>query len=156
MAVITALCIGISSSYAGEIDILLQKLVEKGVLTAGEARQIGAETKEQVKADIAEGKFSSLPAWVQNTKLKGDFRMRYQQDKKRNTATENEKSRFRIRLGTESKVNDQTKVYFGLASGSSSDPRSTNQALQDSFAKKSLYIDYAYASYTPVAWATVL
>nr|MBU1328452.1 putative porin [Candidatus Omnitrophota bacterium] len=155
VAVTIALCIGINSSYAGEIDILLQKLVEKGVLTAGEAQQIGTETKEQVKAEIAEGKFSSLPAWVQNTKLKGDFRMRYQQDKKRNTATQNEKSRFRIRLGIESKVNDQTKVYLGLASGSSSDPRSTNQTLQDSFAKKSLWIDYAYASYTPLAWATV-
>ena len=72
VAVIAGLCIGISSSYAGEIEILLQKLVEKGVLTAGEAQQIGTETKEQVKADIAEGKFSSLPAWVQNTKLKGE------------------------------------------------------------------------------------
>jgi len=155
VTVIAALCIGISSSYAGEIDILLQKLVEKGVLTAGEAQQIGTETKEQVKAEIAEGKFSSLPAWVQNTKLKGDFRMRYQWDRKRATATQNEKSRFRMRLGTESKVNDQTKVYFGLASGSSTDPRSTNQTLQDSFAKKSVYIDYAYASYSPLAWATI-
>jgi len=154
-AVIIGLCVGISSSYAGEIDILLQKLVEKGVLTAGEAQQIGTETKEQVKADIAEGKFSSLPAWVQNTKLKGDFRMRYQQDKKRTVSTQNERSRFRMRLGTESKVNDQTKVYFGIASGSSSDPRSTNQTIQDSFAKKSLYIDYAYASYAPAAWATI-
>ena len=155
MAVIITLYIGISLSYAGEIDILLQKLVEKGVLTAGEAQQIGTETKEQVKADIAEGKFSSLPAWVQNTKLKGDFRMRYQWDRKAQTATQNERTRFRMRLGTESKVNDQTKVYFGLASGSSTDPRSTNQTLQDSFAKKSVYIDYAYASYAPVAWATV-
>ena len=36
----------VSSSCAGEIDILLQKLVDKGVLTPGEAQQIGAETKE--------------------------------------------------------------------------------------------------------------
>jgi len=155
MAAAIALCIGINSSYAGEIDILLQKLVEKGVLTPGEAQQIGTETKEQVKADIAAGKFSSLPSWVQNTKIKGDFRMRYQRDRKRATATQNEKSRVRMRLGMESKVNDQTKVYLGLASGSSSDPRSTNQTLQDSFAKKSVWIDYAYASYSPLAWATL-
>jgi hypothetical protein len=155
VAIIAVLCLNASSSYAGEIDILLQKLVEKGVLTPGEAQQIGTETKEQVKAEIAEGKFSSLPAWVQNTKLKGDFRMRYQWDRKRQTVAQNEKTRFRLRIGTESKVNNQAKVYFGLASGSSSDPRSTNQTLQDSFAKKSVYIDYVYASYAPTAWATL-
>lgn len=150
------LCTFISSSvFAGEIDLLVRKLVEKGVITAGEAQQIITETKEEVKKELAKGESSSVPAWVQNTKLKGDFRMRYQRDRKRATATQNEKTRFRMRLGTESEVNDQTKVYFGLASGSSADPRSTNQTLQDSFAKKSVYIDYAYAAYTPFTWAAL-
>ena len=73
-----ALNLGMCFSYAGEIDLLLQKLVDKGVLTAGEAQQIGTETKEQVKSEIAKGKYSSLPEWVQNIKMKGDFRVRYQ------------------------------------------------------------------------------
>ena len=44
-----SLNLGMCFSYACEIDLLLQKLVDKGVLTAGEAQQIGTETKEQVK-----------------------------------------------------------------------------------------------------------
>ena len=34
------MCSGIAPSYAGEVDILLQKLVEKGVLSAGEAQEM--------------------------------------------------------------------------------------------------------------------
>ena len=155
LAGFAAMWLGLSLSYAGEVDVLVDKLVEKGILTRAEAQLVLDETRQQVTKEVAKSESYAVPEWVQNTKLKGDFRMRYQWDRKRNTATQNEKSRFRIRLGTETKVNDQAKVYFGLASGSSTDPRSTNQTLQDSFAKKSVYIDYAYASYAPVAWATV-
>ena len=53
---VTAVCLfslslGAYPSFAGEIDLLLQKLVDKNVLTAGEAQQISTETKEQVKAE---------------------------------------------------------------------------------------------------------
>ena len=34
------LCLGTVPSYAGEVDILLQKLVEKGVLTGAEANKL--------------------------------------------------------------------------------------------------------------------
>ncbi|MEK7868561.1 MAG: putative porin, partial [Candidatus Omnitrophota bacterium] len=137
------------------VDALIEKLVEKGILNRQEGISLKGEIAEDEKLVREEGLKQDLPNWVRDTKLKGDFRMRYQRDRKRATATQNEKSRFRMRFGTESKVNDQTEVYFGLASGSSTDPRSTNQTLQDSFAKKSVYIDHAYASYTPAAWATL-
>jgi len=155
---IIALCLGINDSYAGEIDILLQKLVEKGVLTPGEAQQIGTETKEQVKAEIAEGKFSSLPAWVQNTKLKGDLRVRYQSERKKTSSSvqgDKERARLRMRLGVESKVNNSTKAHVGIATGSSTDNRSTNQTFDDSFEKKSLWLDYAYIEHMASPWATV-
>ena len=109
------------NSYAGEVDILLQKLVEKGVLTAGEAQQIGTETTEQVKKEISEGRFSSLPLWIQNTKLKGDFRLRYQDDYANaygsTKQVNKQRARFRLRLGLESKVNDKILVGIGLATG---------------------------------------
>lgn len=139
-----------------QVDALIEKLVEKGILDRKEAISLKGEIVEDEKLRAEENMQQILPKWVMDTKLKGDFRMRYQRDRKRNTATQNEKSRFRMRFGTESKVNDQTKFYLGLTSGSSADPRSTNQTLSDSFAKKSVYIDYVYASYSPVAWATLL
>ena len=160
------LCLGAHPSYAGEIDILLQKLVEKGVLTPGEAQQIGTETKEQVKAEIAEGKFSSLPAWVQNTKMKGDFRVRYQLDHAKpsdvtgNTSDRN-RGRIRLRLGWDTKVNDQLMVGAGLATGTTDvtsydAARSNNQSFGSAFAKKPVVLDYAYFKYTPIPWASVL
>jgi len=81
----------------------LQKLVDKGVLSAGEAQEIKTETQEQVKKDIASGTSSSLPQWVQNTKLKGDFRVRYQLDHAKpsdsKVTSDRNRGRIRVRLG---------------------------------------------------------
>jgi len=157
---------GAPASYAGEIDILLQKLVEKGVLTAGEAQQIGTETKEQVKAEIAKGTSSSLPAWVQNIKMKGDFRVRYQLDHAKPADTtgatsDRNRGRVRLRMGWDSKVNDKIMVGAGIATGTTDvtsydAARSNNQSFGNAFAKKALVLDYAYAKYTPVSWASLM
>lgn len=156
LIVVTAfLFVGIRPSRAGEIDLLLQKLVEKGVLTAGEAQELKTETSEQVKAEIASGTSSSLPAWVQNTKLKGDFRLRYQLDHTDHATKDQNRARVRLRLGLESKVNDKVSVGVGLATGKndgSADQdkdfaRSTNQTLTNGFTKHPISLDYAYGKY---------
>jgi hypothetical protein len=140
--------------------------VEKGILTPGEAQQIITETQEEVKKEIAKGTNTTLPMWLQTFKLKGDLRLRYEYSERdgntQGRVTDNgqtidrQRGRFRLRVGAESKVNDQAKVYFGLASGSDGDPRSTNQTFQDSFAKKSVWIDYAYVDYTPLKWLELI
>ncbi|MDD5668501.1 MAG: putative porin [Candidatus Omnitrophica bacterium] len=156
---------GLGVANAGEVDLLLQKLVEKGVLTPGEAQQIGTETKEQVKAEIAAGKNTSLPAWIQNTKLKGDFRVRYQLDHSKTSDTgvvsDRNRGRVRLRLGVDSKVNDKIMVGAGIATGTTDvtsydSARSNNQSFGNAFAKKPLVLDYAYARYTPVSWASIM
>jgi polyhydroxyalkanoate synthesis regulator phasin len=143
---------------AAEIDILVKKLVEKGVLNPGEAQQILNETKEEAKIQLAKGEAPSVPTWVQNIKLKGDLRTRYQwQKQKTGTSTKannRDRARIRFRLGMEAKVNDQVKVLAGLATGSA-DPRSTNQTLQDFFQTPDIRIDYAYAQYMPFSWLTL-
>ncbi len=163
-----ALNLGMCFSYAGEIDLLLQKLVDKGVLTAGEAQQIGTETKEQVKSEIAKGKYSSLPEWVQNIKMKGDFRVRYQLDHAKadasaatNNTQDRNRGRVRLRLGWDTKVNDKIVVGAGIATGTTDvtsydAARSNNQSFGNAFAKKPLVLDYAYAKYTPVPWASLM
>jgi len=165
------MALGVSYSYAGEIDLLLQKLVDKGVLTPGEAQQIGTETKEQVKQEIAAGKYSSLPQWVQNTKIKGDFRLRYQDDYAKAAApgtkqSNQQRARFRLRLGLESKVNDKIMVGVGLATGlntltatqnaNKDTSRSTNQTFGQGFGKSPISLDYAFAQYTAAPWATII
>lgn len=141
--------------FAGEVDILLEKLVEKGVLTGGEAQQIKYETQEKVKKEIATGKSSSLPAWVQNIKLKGDMRLRYQNkhDKTPSSGKDSDTNvgRVRLRLGLDAKVNEKLLAGVGIATGSG-DPRSTNISFGDYNSKKTVVLDYAYAKYTPLSW----
>ncbi|MFA5410812.1 MAG: putative porin [Candidatus Omnitrophota bacterium] len=173
LCLILAVCFWVSliitNSYAGEIDILLQKLVEKGVLTGAEAQQIKVETKEAVKKEIVAGKSETLPAWVQAIKIKGDFRGRYQYNHGKSTATsttERHRARIRLRLGVEGKVNDKLKVGVGLATGLNSTEssstlsadyaRSTNQTLYEGFSKKGIGLDYAYAEYAFSPWGNFI
>lgn len=150
--------VGIQASYAGEIDLLLQKLVEKGVLTGAEAQQVKIETQEQVKKEVATGKSASLPAWVQNIKFKGDLRLRYQnQHEKNNNDIQKDANigRVRMRLGIESKINDKILAGIGIATGSG-DPRSTNISFGDYNSKKQIVLDYAYGKYMPLSWLNLV
>jgi opacity protein-like surface antigen len=156
---------GVQVSSAGEIDLLLQKLVEKGVLTGAEAQQVKIETQEKVKKEIAEGKSWSMPAWVQNIKMKGDFRVRYQLDHAKTSDTgatsDRNRARIRLRLGVDSKINDKIMVGAGIATGTTDvtsydAARSNNQSFGSGFAKKPVVLDYAYARYTPTPWAAIM
>ncbi|MDD5692762.1 MAG: putative porin, partial [Candidatus Omnitrophica bacterium] len=141
-------------AQAGEIDLLLEKLVDKGVLTASEAQQVKIETQEQVKKELATGKSVSLPAWVQNLKLKGDLRLRYQTkvEKTTNDATKDTNiGRIRLRLGLEAKINERLLAGIGIATGSG-DPRSTNITFGGYSEKKTVVLDYGYAKYSPFSW----
>jgi len=143
-------------SHAGEVDILVQKLVEKGILTAGEAQQIITETKEEVRAELAVGKSASVPQWVQKLKLKGDFRLRYQyDDKEKDSRSGRNRGRVRFRLGMETKLSDQFNIAAGFATGGT-DPRSTNQTFQDTFSTKGINLDYAYMEYAPISELTLI
>jgi hypothetical protein len=50
---------------------------------------------------------------------------------------------------------DEVKVGFGIASGSG-DPRSTNVTFENTFEKKNIRIDYAFAEYNPVKWFSLM
>jgi hypothetical protein len=159
-------------SFAGDIEILLDKLVGKGVLTKPEAEGILKEMKEtemkETEKAKAEGKapepewaknlpdwIKNPPDWIKNTKLSGDFRLRYdrldREPPESSTAPDiaRDRARFRLRLGAETKVIDDVKVGFGLASSENGNPRSNNQTFNSEWSRKSVYIDYGYVAYTP-------
>jgi len=138
------------TAHAQEVDVLVDKLVQKGVLSQTEGDAILKKAHEKSMAES-----SSVPEWVKNVKLKGDFRLRYQYDKKKSDSDARNRERIRYRLGIEGKVNDQFKVGAGLASGGS-DPRSTNQTLQDSFSTKGINLDYAYGEWAPTDWLKIV
>jgi hypothetical protein len=143
--------------FAGEVDVLIDKLVEKGILTKAEAQQVATEAKEEARKESIKGSYAALPAWVQNLKLKGDLRLRYQwEDKSSATSSvaDRHRARYRFRLGLESKVNDKLTVAAGLATGSS-DPRSTNQSMNNTFDTPDIRLDYAYAEWSATPWMTL-
>lgn len=137
---------GAKKLFAGEVDTLVNKLAKKRIVTPLEAPVILDETKASVAKEIAQGKSTTLPSWIQAMKLKGDFRLRYQQEEK--NSSNRERARIRFRLGGSANVVSNWKVNFGFATGSD-DPRSTNQTFQDNFSTKGINLDYAYITHTP-------
>ncbi len=142
---------GVSRAEAAvtQVDSLLDALVEKGYFTEAEAREIKGDIVADEKVLREDGFKQSLPSWVTEMKLKGDFRLRYEYSN-RNDSTDIARSRGRIRyrLGIETKPNDKVKVGFGIASDGGN-PRSTNRTFTDDFTKSNIILDYAYAEYVP-------
>ena len=147
--------------YADETsEVILRLLIKKGIISQKEVDAIKAEVAEsepQLPQTITERvakleqKQGSLPAWIENTKLKGDFRLRNEYieiDPGSNT----NRQRIRLRVGLETKLSDMLKVAFGVATGSSDTPTSTNQTLEKEFQSKNIWLDYAYVNYAPFDW----
>ena len=100
--------------------------------------------------------------WMKGLKQGGDFRLRYESfnytDKNNDagstgTTADRTRNRFRIRLrwGVEKDFMDDWKVGFRLATGSTTDPNSTNQTLGNNgyFNFKTFNVDRAYAIWEP-------
>ncbi len=102
------------------------------------------------------------PTWLENLEFMADIRMRIEQEcysgggeeglydgtwwSRKNT----NRARFRVRFGVKKTwLDNQMEGVFRLATGSSNDPRSTNQSFPDNFSKKPIWIDLAYVQYKP-------
>ena len=140
---------GPSPATSTSVDALINKLVDKGILTKKEAEEVENEIIADEKMIREDGFKQSLPPWIHNAKLKGDFRLRYQYERKETDADARLRGRIRYRLGLETKVNDQINVGLGIASGAD-DPRSTNQTFTDTFEHPDVRMDLAYAEYKPM------
>lgn len=138
MACAALLCVA-QPGYGAEKDPLVETLVEKGVLSSSEAEAIRAGQKER-----------DLPSWIKRMTVKGDLRLRYQTEKK-DGSERRDRGRIRYRIAVDTKPADDLTVGLRLASGSS-DPRSTNQTLQDTFSSKGINLDRAYVKYRPDEW----
>lgn len=160
-------------SMAWQMDILVNKLVEKKIISQEDAKDIlsevweeesesqeaqrqvvASQVKEEVeKAQTESFKDTALPDWIKNTKFGGDLRLRYEREGKEENgmdAVDRHRGRFRIRYGLETKVNDMIKVGLRFASGSG-EQTSTNQTMQDTFSQKNFWIDRAFLEFTPIS-----
>jgi len=147
---------------SSETDALLNKLVQKGLLTSEEAQEVRNETAKDAanpaKAKEADTKdvVKKMPGgvWLDTVKWNGDLRLR-QDDQFRETSTtsvDRHRERFRLRVGATAKPWDPLEIGFRLGTGTSGDPLSNNQTFTNTFDKKSIFVDLAYAKYSPWSW----
>lgn len=136
-------------------DALIDKLVEKGILTVKEATELREEAdKGFTQAHAAK---SGLPDWVSSLKLNGDFRARYDGIYSDIPGlVDRHRARLRLRFGATASLTDDIEVGFRLASAASTggdnggDPISTNETLGNNGNRKAIGLDLAYAKWSPV------
>jgi len=156
--VLALIAVAMLSVYAGatEIDILTQRLLEKGVLDSGDAQQVLAETKDEVAKKLALGQAENVPVWAQVLNLKGDIRFRAQTDKTLDpNAVIRLRERIRVRLNGIAELDSNFKLGFGFCTGTD-DPRSTNQTLENGFQHPDLRLDLGWGQYSPIEGLTLL
>jgi len=157
-----ALCAGAAAQSS---DALLDKLVQKGVLTAEEAKALRNETKKDF--DKAYSAKSGLSAWVTSLKFNGDFRARYDgvfQDQSNsgpgNAVEDRHRLRYRLRFGVTADLSDHFEVGLRLGSGEvgsaapslGGSPFSANTTLNNDASRKFIFVDLAYAKWKPADW----
>ena len=134
---------------------LLDKLVDKGVLTSKEASELRDESDRNfTKAYQVK---SGMPDWVTALKINGDFRGRFDgiffENDVNTSAVDRERFRYRFRLGLTAVMVENFEVGLRLTSSDPSgsfggDPISGNTTFQDNGSKKFIYIDLAIVAQT--------
>ncbi|MST01222.1 MAG: hypothetical protein EXS29_07925 [Pedosphaera sp.] len=138
-----------TTAEAQSVDSLLDKLVEKGVLSTKEAKTLREEAdKDFTKAYSSK---SGMPEWVTSMTWKGDLRLRAEHIKgTEENNMDRTRYRYRLRYGAEATLNDNFAVGFRFASGEAGDPISTNQSMGNVSDKKPLFVDMAYVTWTAI------
>lgn len=143
-------------------DSLINKLEQKGILTSDEAKQLRVESQQDFNnsltnnMDKAFGAMTGMPSWVTGYKISGDFRGRVDDMTGNSALTDRLRFRYRLRVGLQMTFKDDMQVGFQIASdepqgnNDTGNPLSNNTTLSQNGSKKMLYIDQAYAKWTPV------
>lgn len=140
--------------HAQSVDALLDKLVDKGVLSVNEAKELREETdKDFTRAYSAK---SGMSEWVSALKFNGDLRGRFEGFYGDNPAfVERNRFRYRMRFGVTANLFDDLELGLRLTSSEAQgtfggDPISGNTSFSDNGSKKFVYFDLAYGKWSPI------
>lgn len=155
VAAAAVLLAGGATAWAQNVDALLNKLVEKGILTVKEADELKVESDKGITA--AHRSREGLPEWVTGLQFTGDFRGRFDGMYPDVSAIEDRnRLRFRLRFGAIASLTENWEVGLRLASTAAiggdggGDPVSTNETLGNNANRKPVGIDWAYARWRPL------
>ena len=137
--------------FAGEFNSLIDKLVEKNILSLEEAGALVDSAKNENKKQAVE-----IPEWIGKMKFSGDLRLRHDtqwRDEGDDKYTRN-RERFRLRFGFKTKPTKTTEVGVRLASGSGFQ-NTTNQSADEHARGKNIFIDRAYLTWKPSSFIEI-
>jgi len=150
--------------HAQSVESLLNKLVDKGILTQEEAAGLRSETNASPKSFASK---ISGASWVEHLKFGGDFRGRYDgiyQDSGNTGAgsatQDRHRLRYRLRYGLTADLSDHFEIGLRLGSGEigsaapslGGNPFSANTTMNNNGSRKFIFVDLAYAKWKPKDW----
>ena len=162
----------VNADEIGELRELIQKQAEQlqqlqKRLDGLEAKQnqqnreVEKKVEDKVAEVVKDQQTAALPdslKWAEKFKISGDFRYRHEHLDREGVVSSRERwlngadrGRIRARLMLEAMLNKDWDVGVRIASGTSRDPISTNQDLEDALSSKNLWLDLAYFDWHPSA-----
>ena len=145
-----------ATCHAQSSDALIDKLVDKGILTVNEAKDLRDEADKDFKSAFAAK--SGMPDYVTGYKISGDVRGRWEGFYAQNqSAVDRNRLRYRLRAGLTITMLENFEAGFRLTSSDAAsggannegDPISGNTTAQNNGSKKLVFIDQAYGRWTP-------
>lgn len=159
----TGMMLALSTPASAAVDAkLLEMLRSNGSINQSQYNELQAELANETKEKATQkaqserlNSFEQKLAWAAKTQIKGDIRIRHEDVDADGPASsgskDQDRQRIRARFGMYSEINPQVDSGIRVATGSSSDARSTNQSMDNYFDKKQLWLDLAYLDYHPTA-----
>ena len=155
-ATVTALSV---KTQAQSADALIEKLVDKGILTEKEAGELRDESDKDFTTAFQTK--TGMPDWVSGYKFYGDFKGRFEENNSANTQYDTrDRYRYRLRAGVTISMVDNFETGFRLGSGNPlSNPGgvivggssvSQSQDANSLFDANYLWIDTAYGKWTAI------
>jgi len=136
-------------------DTLIEKLVEKGILTSKEA--IDLKKESDVDYGRALRNRQDFPEWVTMFKITGSFAGRFEQFHADNPLySDRTRYRYRARLGTIATLKGGFEVGLQLSSGEfdprygGGNPLSAQSTLSSGFSRKPVFFELAYGKWTAI------
>ncbi len=137
----------------------MQETIERQSVKIAELESARLAEASKPAVTLQQPTTKEMPAWLDGLRQSGDVRLRYEAFSRENEdSSDRNRFRFRLRWGLEKTFNEEWKAGFRLVSGEEANgPTSTNQTLDDEFSLKDIFIQQAYAIYTPTEhWQKVI
>lgn len=137
-----------AASQAQQSAANAQQVAQQAANNATEVQNelVGVTSQQQ----DAGRQLTALQALAGRFRFSGDVRVRGESYNQAGIPDRN-RARVRVRFGVDSQLNQDFVAGFALATGSMGDPTSTNETLTNVFDRKTIALDRAFITFSPVA-----